>query len=240
MRRALSGAQALGVKGLNVTVPHKNQVAKYLDSVTPEARLIGAVNTIVFQNGKSYGDNTDHSGFAGSLEFAKKELRNAEVLIFGAGGSARAAVYALMTHYQCRRIIINNRTKKNTIQLIRQFSKLNRSTQLDLGLLKEISGRQFQLIINATSVGLNSETSLVQPEFFRKDQLVYDLIYNPIETTFLRHAKSAGAKTVNGIEMLIRQAAEAFRIWTGRAMPLDAVRPVLQNFIANILENRPI
>lgn len=240
LRRAIAGAQALGIKGLNVTVPYKETVIPYLDYVTPEARFIGAVNTIVFRNNKSYGHNTDYSGFARSLEFARDELRRANVLIFGAGGSARAVIYALMKSCHCKRMVLSNRTRKHAEQLIRHFSKLKSRTRLEFAESGMINGDSFQVVINTTSVGLNDEASLVTAEFFRSNQLVYDLIYNPIETSFLRHAKSAGARTVNGIEMLIGQAAEAFKIWTGCAMPLQEVRSALQNFIANSPENMPI
>lgn len=240
LRQTLAGAGALGIRGLNVTVPYKESVLKYLDKLSPDARFIGAVNTIVFDNGKSYGYNTDCSGFTHSLEFAKKELHHANVLIFGAGGSARAVLYALMKNFQCRKIVVSNRTRKNALELINRFSKLNRNTKLEIAEPVKLSGDPFQLIVHTTSVGLNDAASLVPTEFFRKGQWVYDLIYNPIETVLLQHAKVAGATTINGLEMLIGQAAEAFRIWTGRPMPLEEVRAAVNRFIADPSANMPI
>ena len=193
------------IKGINVTVPFKKLVIPFMDELSSEANKSQSVNTIYFQNGKVIGHNTDISGFELGVKYLKYNVKNKIVFILGAGGVVSSIIIALKK-MGAAKIIISNRTKTKAEDLKKIFNELE---IIDWG-----KTPNFDMIINATSIGLKNEeginldyTSVGHNKFF------YDLIYNPKETIFLKRAKLFGNKTENGKMMFIYQAHQAFTIW---------------------------
>lgn len=206
-------------RGVNVTVPHKEAVMPYLDFLSPEARSIGAVNTIVNREGRLEGYNTDAPGFLKGLEEAGIEYRGVKALILGAGGAARAIAWAL--RQAGAQVRIANRTLERAAQLQREFG-LGEVTDDELVL----SGmaRSSELIVNTTTVGLQDPTATpLRAECFPERGTVVDIVYNPPETRLLREARAAGLKTLGGLPMLVWQGALAFELWTGLLPPVGVM-----------------
>lgn len=233
LKEALSGFKALGVGGFSVTVPHKVAVINYLDEVSFEAKLIGSVNTVVQKRGKWIGYNTDVVGFTKSLEPFRKNIENEKVLVLGAGGSARAVVFALINNYDVGEIFFYNRTQERALQLISDFASIKSDVPLRFVSSDALPNLGAKFIVNTTSVGLASEECLVRPDFFDSKMIVYDLIYDPIKTVFLRYAHATGAVTINGLDMLVEQAAAAFYLWTENIMPIETVKKNLLEKVDN-------
>lgn len=215
------------IQGFNVTVPYKESVMPYLDELSNEVKIIGAVNTVVEKNGKWIGHNTDAKGFSRTLRPYKNAVANQNILLLGAGGSARAVLYALLIDYEPKKIFIFNRTKERALNMIEEFKTLRPEVERLFISLSSIAGLDITLAVNASSVGMKPDECLLGADFFKQGMIAYDLIYNPASTLFLRHARASGAIGINGLEMLIEQAAAAFEIWTGQAMPANEVRKKL-------------
>lgn len=218
LREAINGIRSLNIKGCTVTIPHKERVIVLLDEVDPVAQKIGAVNTIKNENGKLIGYNTDVWGFLEPLTRFADALRGDSALLIGAGGAARAIVYALKT-LGVGKLFIANRTKTRG-KILEEYS-------LEIGLDAEYIGfdekalnekaRKVKLIVNATPLGMHGIGGRVPitSNSIRSDTIVYDIVYNPVETPLLVEARKAGAKIITGVDMLIYQAMLAFKIWTG-------------------------
>jgi shikimate dehydrogenase len=241
LRRAVEGLRALQMVGVNVTIPHKEKVIRYLDQLSPEARLMGAVNTIENRDGQLIGHNTDGMGFILAFQEAfGQPVEGRRVLLLGAGGAARAVAIQLMSH-GVSEMIIANRTYVRARRLVKAITEnFPGASALAIRLQGE-SLKKFclraDLLINATSTGLMADSSLnFSPSIFRSSMLVCDLTYNPPQTPFLKMAASADCKTMNGVGMLLHQGALAFRIWTGREAPLSVMRAALEQAIE---EHRP-
>ncbi|OIP37172.1 shikimate dehydrogenase [Candidatus Desantisbacteria bacterium CG2_30_40_21] len=224
---AIKGMRALAMVGLNVTVPHKIEVMKYLDEVSPDAKAIGAVNTIFFKDNKCIGDNTDGRGFIRALiEDEGIIIAGKSVVILGAGGSARAIGHSLIKD-GVGRLIFCNRTVSKAESIAGSFQSMGISVA-GMGIIDsrdEIA--QADMIINTTSIGMKQgDPLLINPEWIRKRQIVYDIIYSPPETLLLQAAKARGARVMNGLGMLIHQGALAFEIWTGCPAPVEVMRNV--------------
>ena len=226
---AIAGLRALGVMGANVTIPHKRAVLPHLDTLTPEAEAIGAVNTVTcLKDGTLRGDNTDAAGFLSGLDV--DALRGADVLVFGSGGAARAVVYAVLTALRPASTIAA-RTPGRAEALAEALTRFDAHGALQVIPLSEAPVRRSRLVVNATPLGMHPDVeATVWPgaDDFGPEHTVYDLVYAPAETRLLRDAARRGAKPVGGLEMLIGQAAAAFEQWTGHPMPLGAVRDALQ------------
>lgn len=242
VKEAIFGLRALGFQGANVTVPYKEAVLPYLDEISQSAAAIGAVNTIVVDaQQRLIGHNTDSVGFIRDLADHQIRPKDVNVLILGAGGSARAITYGLLSHH-CQEITILNRTKSKADQLASTFRESFKSASINTGqLTKEslIKNARKNLIINTTSLGLN-ETKHEMPWHedihFSSEQIVYDLIYHPKMTTLLKHANGCGARVINGLGMLIYQGAAAFEIWTGHTAPVQAMKDAVLNVSARMSE----
>lgn len=226
LEKAVHGLVALGFMGFNVTVPHKQSIMKFLESVDPIAQKIGAVNTVKIEWGKLYGFNTDATGFLKSLQEQNFSPAGKKAVILGAGGAARAVAVALLQE-GLDFLVIANRTLeraeglKHTLK--RMFYVEIETTGLASSRLKRFL-ETCDLLINATTLGLHPEDPPPIPlEWIHPNLFVYDLIYNPPETPLLKHARETGAKTCNGISMLVHQGAEAFEIWTGKKPPLSVM-----------------
>ena len=206
--------------GLTCTIPHKVEVLKYLDWVDEKAKKIGAVNTVVKKNGLLCGYNTDWLGAVIPLEKITS-LKGKKVLVVGAGGAARAIVYGLKEKEAV--VYILNRTLEKAKNLAKEF----KAKVLTFNQQKEVSN--FDIIINATSVGMEplvNETP-INPSFLKKNQIVFDVVYNPKETKLLKEAKKKGAKIIYGLEMLLHQGVAQFEIYTGKKAPVEVMRKVL-------------
>lgn len=217
VKQAIEGIRALGIVGCNVTVPHKVAVMDYLDEIDEEAQLIGAVNTIVNDNGRLIGYNTDGRGYVESLLELVRMFQEKRVLIIGAGGAARGIVTSLLKE-GIAELAITNRTLKKA----ESFNVLANQFNTNLVLLtKEEASSQtneFDIIINTTSVGMSPHVNELPLSLnaVKEHAIVSDLIYNPIETSFLKVAKKLGAQPLNGVGMFVNQAALSFEYWTGK------------------------
>ena len=194
------------IAGCNVTVPFKKKVIPFLDRLSFEAEKTQSVNTIVFEKGNLIGHNTDIVGFDKAIKALKFNMKDKKILILGAGGVVPSIIFALK-EMDVLEITISNRTRQKAENLRILFKNLN---VVEWGNLPE-----FDVIINATSLGLNNEKINLNFSNVTKNKLFYDVIYNPAETSFLREAKELGNKTENGAAMFIYQASEAFKLWHG-------------------------
>ena len=232
LKTAISGAKSIGVKGLNVTMPHKNAVMNYLDEVDATAKNIGAVNTILSNNGRLIGYNTDGNGAMIALQENGVCPEEKKLVLLGAGGAAKAIAY--QAAQDVKELVILNRTpdkaKKLAEMIPKSFGAKVKGDMLSLDVLKQ-ELETVDILINSTSVGMhpNVDSSSVPADFLRSDLCVMDIIYNPLETKLLKDAKSVGAKVVSGLEMLIYQGAVAFEIWTNCPAPVEVMRKAALN-----------
>lgn len=229
---SVAGIRALGMRGVNVTIPYKVDVIPFLDRMTPEAELIGAVNTIVNENGELIGHNTDGNGYVRSLlEETNISLPDANVLVLGAGGAARAVSAALAMH-GAKSVLVANRTREKGEQLVESLSSICQARALLTDEIPDQIGL-VQLVVNTTSVGMYPSTQEVpiDPGLLREGQVVSDLIYNPRETRLLREAKQRGAIPHGGLGMFIYQGAEAFSLWTGLEAPVEVMRKTVEELL---------
>ena len=193
------------INGVNITVPFKNKIIPHLDKLSKEAQETQSVNTIYLNENKVVGHNTDVEGFELSIKEVQFNIANKKILILGAGGVVPSIIYAL-NKIKVHKIILSNRTKKKAENLLHLSNKVEVT---DWGIIPD-----FDMIINATSVGLNDKDALdLDLSKVGKDKLFYDVIYNPKETIFLKNAKKSGNKIENGKRMFIHQAAISFKIW---------------------------
>lgn len=213
---ALNGFRALGVRGVSVTIPHKQAVIPLLDSVDPVAAAIGAVNTLVIDNGHIHGLNTDWLGATRALAQVM-EVSGRRVLLLGAGGSARAIGFGLKE--AGAEVILASRTPERGRRLAEDLA-------CEWHHLQDVAGIRAEALVNATSVGMAPEIEELPARglAFSAFRVVMDIVYSPLETRLLREAAQAGCLVVNGLEMLLLQGAAQFEIWTGKAAPLEAMR----------------
>ncbi len=206
------------IHGINVTVPFKNKVIKYLDKLSLEVETTDSVNTIYREGNDIIGHNTDVAGFELGLRHTKINVLHKAVLILGAGGVVPSIIYSLLS-MGCKKIFLSNRTTEKAVIIKKKFN--------DVEILKWGEIPDFDIIINATSVGLNNES--LGLNFNVKDKIFYDVIYNPKETQFLKKAKENGNRVENGKFMFIYQANQSFSIW-------NKVIPKIDDEVLKILE----
>ena len=225
---AINGMKALGFIGWNVTIPHKVRIMEHLDECAVDASEIGAVNTVVRQDQKWIGYNTDGMGYLRSLkEEGKIDVKGKRVVILGAGGAARAVGYALATS-AVEQIVVANRTLSKAEQLAKHLEKWTKTDVRPIYDCKQAI-QEAALVVNTTSVGMHPHVNdcPIDPTWLHEDLLVSDLIYEPRQTALLQAASSIGAKTHNGLGMLIHQAAYAFELWLGKQAPIERMRSAL-------------
>jgi shikimate dehydrogenase len=231
---ALHGLAALGFRGANVTVPHKQAVLRALDTISPEAKGLGAVNTIVVDreaDGTAVlsGHNTDAAGFIGALSADGFDPTESAALVVGAGGAARAVVFGLM-NAGAASVLVLNRTLERAQALVSDLGKQSPSILSAEPFYEDTlieTARSADLLVNATSVGMwpRVDASIWPAEIpLPSDLTVFDLVYNPLETELLRQARRSGARALGGLGMLVRQGALAFERWTGIEAPVDIMR----------------
>jgi len=201
------------IDGINVTVPFKKTIIPYLDELSTEAKSTQSVNTVYQKDNKIIGHNTDIFGFRTSIEKTEYDLKNKEVLILGAGGVVPSIIFSLIK-MNVSRITISNRTKEKAENLKKIYK--------DLEIIKWGDISNFDMIINATSLGLKKEDNLnFDFSSISGDKFFYDVIYNPSETNFLKIGRELGNKTLNGKLMFIYQAISAFKIWHEKTPEID-------------------
>lgn len=234
---AMEGIMALGIKGVNITIPYKQRVIEFLDSVNPAAAAIGAVNTVVNNGERLIGYNTDGEGSLRSLkEEAGLDPRGLTCVIFGSGGACRAVALTL-AQKGVGKIIIASRNQAQAHEISSLINKNNTNiaatvTLADIADFKEL--KTADLVINSTPIGMWPKTEgppVINTSLLSRHSLVWDLVYNPVETRFLREAREHGCPTLSGLGMLLYQGAEAFRLWTGCEPPIAAMRRELAKAI---------
>ena len=237
LREAILGARSLDIHGLNVTMPHKNAVMKYLDEIDPTARSIGAVNTILNDKGRLIGYNTDGAGALKALKENVVGLDVKKLLLLGAGGAGKAiAFYAAQ---EVEELKILNRTTQKAKELAevlrKKFRKKIDGNPLSAKIIKE-ELEDANILINATSVGMHPDVdrSLVDPSWLRPELCVMDIVYNPIETKLAKDARLTGAKVVSGIEMLVYQGTISFEIWTNHQAPIKVMKEAVLNKLSEL------
>ena len=234
---AVKGLRTLHVKGFNLTMPNKNKILEYLDELSPAARLIGAVNTVENREGKLIGHNTDGIGFMRAVREQDIDVAGKCITLMGIGGAATAICTQAALDGAGRIYVFARMTSKYLPRMKELIRRLKKETGCEILLcdnedkdrLKK-SLRESVLLVNATSVGMApDEEGCILPakDYLHEGLAVGDIVYNPWETRLLRMAKEAGCKGFNGYAMLLYQGAEAFRIWTGKEMPVEVVREKL-------------
>jgi len=226
--------KTLGFRGINVTIPHKERILACLDRLSPEAQILNAVNTVHFENDRATGYNTDIEGFVRSLGPLHCAIEQRPVVVLGAGGAARAILYALISR-RVGRITLLNRTVEKAVALAQFFrDKLSFKAINGACLNQENLGAALPdaaLLVNTTSVGMYPNASaspLDDDASIPAGIVVYDLIYNPLKTKLLEKAERAGATVMNGLDMLIFQGIAALEIWTQQKISIEALLPELR------------
>jgi shikimate dehydrogenase len=225
-----------GFSGLNVTIPHKERVALQMDELSEEAKVVGAVNTILFQKDRLRGENTDVFGVEATLKPYQSLFNRERVMLLGAGGTSRAIMYALLTRFNPSEIVIANRHQARADELVAHFGPFAKGISLksaatDEATLHSLAGNS-RLIVNATSIGMSPEidaSPIGEGTQFHSRQVVFDLIYTPHVTRLLALAERGGARTISGLEMFLHQGARSFELWLGTRMPVAQLRPVIEN-----------
>lgn len=221
LEAAIAGIKALGIRGLSVTIPHKEAVMKYLDEIDDMAKRIGAVNTIINREGKLLGSNTDWLGAVRALEEVIA-LKGKKVLIIGAGGSARAICIGIRD--KGANVHIANRT----ISKAKSLAYLCGASFSGIDELNNISN-DFDILINTTPVGMspNEDKIIIDPKVLSNFKVVMDIVYSPVETLLLKEAKKRGCKTVSGLKMLLYQAIAQFELWINQLAPIEEMERAL-------------
>jgi shikimate dehydrogenase len=215
-------------RGANVTIPHKQSVIPLLDTLSAEARVLGAVNTIVNNNGILEGENTDVDGVRASLATHASAIRGGNIVVLGAGGASRAVLYAV-AGFAPLSIMVHNRNVERAQQLIETFQDVCPAVHFSVipSALLTRAVEEAAVVINTTAVGMKGDAAAMPvPDLvrFSSHQIIFDIIYTPLETALLRKAASEGAATINGVEMFVQQGARAFALWTGLPFPADQAR----------------
>lgn len=237
---AVDLARSAGFLGLNLTIPHKFEALKICTELDDTARLLGAANTLLFDGSRSAGFNTDGQGLVRAIRDSfGTDLRDLRVMILGAGGGAGTAAALQCALEKCPRLVLVNRTTEKARDVAARAKQLLRSDRLEgpddpvsvipfeANALREQLART-DLVVNATSVGMKrSDPPLIPAALFTPDLTVYDMIYRPSLTRLLEDAQAAGARTANGLSMLLHQGALSLEIWTDRTAPVDTMRAAL-------------
>jgi len=235
---AIQGIRALNIRGVNITFPYKEKVIEFLDELEESARRIGAVNTIVNNKGNLSGYNTDVIGFKKSLQDKGKfVIKEKNAVVLGAGGAARGVIYTLLEE-GIEEISIFNRTLEKAEKIKQDFSPFFPRSSINIFSFEQDNIKdkikEANFLVNATSIGMASQvgnTPLPDEKLFHPNLLVYDLIYHPAKTLFLKQAERAGAKIINGVPMLVYQGIESLYLWTGFRLEEKEVLEIIRQII---------
>ena len=226
----IESLKKIKIAGFNITIPHKVEMMRHLDNVDDNCKKIGAVNTVLNDDGILRGFNTDMDGFLEPIKRKEINIKNSRILLLGAGGASRAIVTGFQKE-GANEIIIANRTKENG-EKIAEFSKKigldARSVYLEE--IEALDGK-FDFIVNASSLGLNGEKNIIPDNLMDEKTTVYDIVYKPVKTDLINKAKEKNCKIIFGYEMLLGQAIRSFEIWLDRKAPYEAMkRSILGGF----------
>ena len=228
LKETLKAMGLLNIRGLNVTIPHKERIIQFMDHVSEEAATVGAVNTIVNEGSQFFGYNTDVNGIIESLNPYKEDIAKKTVTVIGAGGGARAVLYALIRNFKVSKINLINRTEERLDAIKDYFNdKMHFDKISTYELMPKENLEVYQsskLIINTTSLGMTpniEDTPTDLAESFNSSQIVFDLVYNPLKTRFLELAEQQGATIIDGLKMFAVQGARSFELWTGTTIDAD-------------------
>jgi shikimate dehydrogenase len=227
LENAMHGMRGLGVHGLNVTMPHKATVTRYLDEADSTVKFLGSANTILNDDGRLFGFNTDGVGALRALRENGVTPKGKKVLLLGAGGAAKAIAYSLAK--EVKGLCILNRAPEKAKALADALSQMFGKKIVGGALSSNAIQRNLQdadILVNATSVGMHPDISqsLVAPQWLKSTLCVMDIVYNPVETKLAKDAKAVGAHVISGVEMLLYQGAASFEIWTGCVAPIEVMR----------------
>jgi shikimate dehydrogenase len=226
LNEGVESLKKIKIDGFNVTIPHKVEMMKYLDKMDESCSIIGAVNTVTNTEGILKGYNTDMDGFLDPFKKKEIKIQDTKILLLGAGGAARAIVTGVAKE-KAKHITIANRTLENANNLAQFANKIGLNA--DAITIENVGNnlKDYDIIVNATSVGLKNEPSPISLESINSETIVYDIVYMPMNTDFLKKAKEKGAKIIYGYEMLLGQAVRAFEIWHGIEAPYNAMKKAL-------------
>ena len=226
LEEGIESLKKIKIDGFNVTIPHKVEMMKYLDRLDESCSIIGAVNTVTNDNGILKGYNTDMDGFLEPFKKRSLNIRGLKVLLLGAGGAARAIV-AGFTKEHAKSITVANRTVENANKISEFSNKIGlKANAIRIDEIGD-TAKNYDVIVNATSVGLKNEPSIISLDGINSETIVYDIVYSPINTDFIKKAKEKGAIVIYGYEMLLGQASRAFQIWHGVEAPYNAMKKAL-------------
>lgn len=233
---AMQALDALGMRGINLTIPHKVAVIEHLDELSPEARAIGAVNTVRIEAGKKIGENTDGKGFLrGVRTDAGTDPKGKRVVMLGAGGAARAIGTELVLAGAADLLVVNRSPSRGTTMVADLRSATGGSVQFEQWQGTYAVPSNCDLFVNATSIGLYPDVDAMPPVDFsdaREDMLVADAVFNPPETRLLATAKTHGLPTLDGLSMLVYQGVIAFEMWTGQSPDEGAMKAALKKALS--------
>jgi len=237
VKGALTGMRALGnFRGMSVTIPHKTEIMKYVDEITVSDRNIGSINTVIYEQGKLIGLGTDGAGALKALVDSGVEIDNKNILVLGAGGAARAITFTLALDTKLNELLILDIDKtqldKLTTDLVHGTDGVIKSELLTENSISSAM-KNSDIIIHCTPIGMhpNTDKSLISPELFRSGQVVFDVVYTPLETKLLTEAKACGLKTIQGVEMFINQAVLQFEKFTCVDAPVEVMRQVVMEHL---------
>lgn len=229
LEAAMNGLRAMNFTGINITMPHKGEVLKYLDEVSESAEIMGAVNTIYWKDNKLTGENTDGKGFIKSLQDGEISLNGRNAVILGAGGAARAIAVEL-AGAGIRKITVINRSQKSGQALT---DIINEKTQAD-GIFLQwndciVIPEDADILVNATPIGFTDDQKPdIDYDRLPENVIVCDVIPNKLKTSFLKEAEGRNLKTFNGLEMLVNQGALAYELWTGKKAPVEIMKQAMK------------
>ena len=231
---AIEGMRTLGIRGLNVTMPHKIAITRYLDETDSTVKFLSSANTVLNYEDKLSGYNTDGVGALKALRENNVDLSGKKVVLLGAGGAGKAIAYALSK--EAETLYILNRTPEKAAVLADVLNRMSNNKVVGNILTPstiQSSLSNADVLINSTSVGMSPAVnqSLVSPKWLKPNLTVMDAVYNPVETKLAKDAKAMGAKVISGVEMLLHQGAEALKIWTGKNAPIKVMRNAALNKI---------
>ncbi len=234
LSHAVKGFRAFNILGINVTIPFKQKIMKFLDEIEPMAQKIGAVNAI--KNNEDYliGRNTDAEGAMKAFLNSGYSISGKNVLLLGAGGAARAIAYIMAK--EANKIVIVNRTEKRAIKIANELKKYfntNIEGKYNSTSVLKRESKKADILINATPIGMypNIQLSPISAEFLHDDLIVYDIVYNPIETKLIKNATEKGCKTIGGLDMLVNQGALAFEWWTNKKPNVNLMKNKIIEFL---------
>ncbi len=226
----IESLKKIKIAGFNVTIPHKIEMMRYLDNIDDTCKKIGAVNTVLNDDGILRGFNTDMDGFLEPIKRKEIQIKNSKILLLGAGGASRAIVAGFQKE-NADNIVIANRTKENGEELAKFSEHIGlKSRSINLEEMKVLDSK-FDFIVNASSLGLNDEKNIIPNSLMDDQTTVYDIVYKPLKTNLINIAKEKKCSVVYGYEMLLGQAIRSFEIWLDKKAPYEVMkRSILGGF----------